>query len=567
MSNTTQPSGSHSSSHRGIKIAGGALGLAALAYVGAAVALKDTVPGDTTVGGVRVADMSYAEAVDAVSKVPFPQKDVQAKITADGHTFSAPVADAWKVNAPESLQGLSGFTLNPATLWSRAVSGGEAKPAKWDVDQNRLAQILDNKAEQAVPGAAETGSVKFINGKVVYKPGEPGKKLDSTTLASQIATQFPKVTSFDAKVTKLTSTDDTELAKFAKGDAAKAMSAPLKFTANGETITVPTVNVSNAISTQVVNGKPSIKVDADALLTYVLSNATDMQKAPVDAKVVWKDNKPSVAPSKDGQQVDASKVPEIVAAALVGDHHAQVPMTTAKPSVQQSDIDVNSLPTQSISHFSSKLPGGEVNAARTKNIQTAINRLNGMVVLPGEQFSLLKALGYSFSKEDGYVEAGTIQGGRHVDGMGGGVSQVSTTVYNTAFFAGVQLDEHTNHTFYLPRYPVGREATLWNPGVDNKWTNNTGHAILIKAAVKDGAVVMDFYGTRRYSVETSNGPRTKVKYPETKIIKNDKNCETTPAGEPGFEIDVYRVLKLGGKVVTKETIHSTYQPDNAVICQ
>src|SRR5690606_35929910 len=127
--------------------------------------------------------------------------------------------------------------------------------------------------------------------------------------------------------------------------------------------------------------------------------------------------------------------------------------------------------------------------------------LNGTYVAPGGQFSLNQAIGRR-TAERGYVQAGTIVNDRIVDNYGGGVSQVSTTVYNAAYFAGVEFNEYRAHSFYISRYPEGREATLdWN-SIDNRWTNNTKGAILVRAWADDYSITVELWGTKTFDVET-----------------------------------------------------------------
>src|SRR5690606_20323827 len=144
-----------------------------------------------------------------------------------------------------------------------------------------------------------------------------------------------------------------------------------------------------------------------------------------------------------------------------------------------------------MAEFRSEFPTGAANADRTENIRVGLGHLNGTVVMPGEQFSLAEALS-PITADRGYVEAGVIVDGRLVKGIGGGLSQVSTTVLNTAWFAGVQLDEFTPHSYYIPRYPVGREATLAVGVIDNKWTNDTSSPVLIQTWISGNEIVMRF---------------------------------------------------------------------------
>lgn len=555
---------------RGLAVGAGVLALAAAGYVGACYHYKDTIAAGTTVAGKSIGGMTKGQAARQVAGITHPDAATKARITAGKQSFDVAPASAWKPDVAKTLDEVSGFSLSPKRLVQQISGGGEKIKPAYTVDKRVLAALVKDAAGAEIDGAPKQATVKFIDGKVVVEGGAPGHGVDEAKVADAIAGGWPRTTSFTtALVEKKSDVSNEAVRAFAKGDAAKAMSAPLKVSANKETVTMSPSQVSDVISsTTGPDGKPAIKVDTKALLTDVLSRSTDMRVPATDAKVVWKDKKPSVVEGRSGKEIDESKVAEIVGDALVGDHEANLPMKEQKPSVLAKDIDVKALPSTSMAHFESPFPTGASQQARIHNITTAINRLNGMIVRPGEQFSLLRALGYDLSKEAGYVEAGTLQNGLHLDGMGGGVSQVSTTVYNTAFFAGVQLDEHTSHAVYISRYPKGREATLWNPGIDNTWTNDTGKPILIKAHVESNKVVMDFYGTKKYDVSTTSSGEYNVKQPQHRTVKNVKGCEdSVGSGVAGFDIDVHRVLKSGSTTVRTETIHTHYKPDDIITCQ
>lgn len=569
-SESGKKSGSSKTLRRALIGTAAGAGLLAAGYVGAAYAVQDKVADGTRVAGVEVGGLTQQQATEKVAKnAKFPGKDTAATVKVGAEDMTFKPGAAWRINAVASTKDLTGFSLSPKTLAQRVFGGGhDVRTGVFTTDQKVIATQVAHAAASELPGAAKPGTVKFIAGKVYYTPGTPGFTVDENAVAAQLVKTFPKQTSFTASASTVKQSPlEAELATFAKTDAAHAMSAPLKVMANGDSVSVPVDVVSEAISTKIVQGKPTFAVNPESIMAYVMQHQTGMKVAPVDAKVIWTNGKPSVAPAKNGEKVDANAMHKLIGPALAGDHELKLPMTDEAPAVQASDIDVSKLPSTSMAHFVSPLPGGAENASRTKNITVAINTLNGQYIKPGQQFSLLRALGYDFNESRGYVKAGVIQGGIHTDGMGGGVSQVSTTVYNTAFFAGVQLDEHTSHAFYLSRYPEGREATIWNPAIDNKWTNDTGHPILIKAQVKDDAVVMDFYGTKKYEVQTHKGPRTNLLNPKVKTITDRKGCENTKGkGTDGFQVDVFRDLLQNGTVVHSQKIHVTYQPDDIVRC-
>jgi vancomycin resistance protein YoaR len=115
------------------------------------------------------------------------------------------------------------------------------------------------------------------------------------------------------------------------------------------------------------------------------------------------------------------------------------------------------------------------------------------VVQPGEQLSLNGLVGPR-TRAKGYVEAPFISGGMLSTDVGGGVSQFATTMFNAAFFAGVQLDDFRAHSFYISRYPPGREATINYPSIDLAWTNDTDTPLLVRTVTTGTSVTVALYG-------------------------------------------------------------------------
>ena len=182
---------------------------------------------------------------------------------------------------------------------------------------------------------------------------------------------------------------------------------------------------------------------------------------------------------------------------------------------------------EQVSTFTTQFP---YNPPRTTNIRIAAGTLDGILVRPGETFSLNGALGQR-TPEKGYQQAPVINGGRLTRDYGGGVSQVSTTLFNAVFFAGLNSLSHKAHSFYIPRYPEGREATVDYPSVDQTFRNDSGHGILIKTAVSGSELTVSFYGTKVWDIEAVKSARTNIKQPRT-IHDTDGSCvaqSPTPA--------------------------------------
>ena len=137
---------------------------------------------------------------------------------------------------------------------------------------------------------------------------------------------------------------------------------------------------------------------------------------------------------------------------------------------------------------------------RVVNIQTMADQLRGFYLVPGETISFNEYVGPR-TREKGYVAAGAIRGGYLTDEVGGGVSQFVTTMFNAAFFGGLDLDQYQSHSVYFSRYPFGREATLSIPGPDLVLTNNTEYPVLIWPTYDSTSITVSLYSTKHIDVE------------------------------------------------------------------
>ena len=168
------------------------------------------------------------------------------------------------------------------------------------------------------------------------------------------------------------------------------------------------------------------------------------------------------------------------------------------------------LPKEKISSFTTNFPVGQ---PRVHNIRLASRIINGTYIPPGEQFSMNGILGERTAAK-GYIEAGIIRDGRAATSYGGGISQVSTTIFNAAFFSGMQLDAWTPHYYYISRYPEGREATISWPNLHNKFTNTTDGGVLIQVAVTDSSITVTFWGTKKFDVTATKSARYDIVQPK-----------------------------------------------------
>jgi vancomycin resistance protein YoaR len=270
--------------------------------------------------------------------------------------------------------------------------------------------------------------------------------------------------------------------------------------------------------------------------------------------------KPKLVPAVDGVTVDPAGLAEAAQRALTGTDRTALlepaPKRAAFTTAMAQALGIK----EKVSSWSTPLSGS---AGRITNLRVATRTLNGMIVKPGETFSLNGALGER-TEEKGYKEAIVISEGAYERGLGGGVSNVATLTFNNVFFAGLQDITHKPHSFYISHYPVGREATVHWDDVDLKWRNDSPYGVLITAGVDSSKVHMEFWSTKVWDIRAITGPRTNFRAP--KVIFSSKSRCVPQNPSPGFDINVTRVFSKDGREVRRQVFRTSYIAQDDITC-
>jgi vancomycin resistance protein YoaR len=201
------------------------------------------------------------------------------------------------------------------------------------------------------------------------------------------------------------------------------------------------------------------------------------------------------------------------------------------------------------------------NEGRVHNIKTACSKIDQKVLLPGEVFSMDRALG-DRTEKNGYKQAKVIINNELVDGLGGGICQVTSTFYNTVLLSGLEVVERRNHTLPLTYIEVGRDATISQGYIDFKFKNNLGYAIIIEANITGNQVSVAIWGRKpqtgnKIRIRTKIIEKTEAEGMETLLDPSLKPGEQIVVREavPGCKVEVYReTVDASGKVIQTEKI-------------
>jgi vancomycin resistance protein YoaR len=535
-----------------------AAGYAALAwYVG------QHVPANTTVAGVPVGGMTPQRAQQTLERAVAPRNDDPVRLVAGDRTVELTPAEAGlSLDVPGTVEDLTGFSLAPGDLW-RGLTGGEEHTLETRVDRSRLEAALGALGTDLDTRIVE-GGITFPGGKVKVVEPVAGRTLAVGRTADVVADRWPAsapvVAVFDTTPTTVSA---EEVDRAAREFARPAMSGPVSVTVGSKAFAVPPVAYAPAVTMKPdADGRLAPAFDSAKLVAVVRAAAAraGLEAKARDASFTFRGDTVVVVPSADGATIrEASVMSAFVPALTSADRKAVVSSTVVKPELTTAEAE-KSKPRQQISTFTTYFPD---NPPRTENIAIAARTLNGTYVAPGKQFSLNAVLGQR-TPEKGYNKANVIMNGRLVNDYGGGISQLSTTVFNAAFFSGVRIEEYLPHAFYISRYPEGREATISWPDVDQKWTNDLGAGILIRSYVSGNSVTVSFHGTKVWDIEAAKGPRRNIVQPKN-ITDNRPGC-VPQSPVPGFDVTVSRIFKKAGKVVRTSQFTTHYIPEDRVTC-
>jgi vancomycin resistance protein YoaR len=541
----------------------GLVGLLALVYVADLALASGNVPRGTEVDGVRIGGKSRAEAARLVAAGVAAPKTVTVKTQGGDVTIDA--ADVGlRVDPQRTVDLARNEALNPLTRVASLFSAHSVHPAVV-VDDTRLRTELTKFASSRVFTPAREGSVRFDGTTPVGVMPQEGRALDVGATARAIVAAYPRDTTIGATVV-------TDPVKTTVGDVARAIREIAEpAVADGVTLTTPGkgVTMSRAQIAQVLritadpDGKLTPKLDTKRLDEILVDTLKPVEKPAKDAAFTVDDaGHITIAPSAKGSKVDRAALASALLPVLTqpAPRIVTVTLVEAEPHVS-TDLARTLGIKEKVGEFTTYHPCCR---PRVQNIHTIADIVKGAVVLPGETFSLNGYVG-ARDRGRGFVEAPMILDGRFVPAVGGGVSQFATTMFNAVFFGGFEDVAHKPHSYYISRYPAGREATVSSPEPDLKWRNDSPYGVLVTTSYTAKSVTVTFWSTKRYDIESVSGPRTRIRGFTTKY-DSSSTCESS-SGEPGFDIDVWRVFKQNGTEIRRQRFHTRYLPEPRFVCR
>ncbi len=494
-------------------------------------------------------------------------------------------------NAPTGrasvADGLNRLRRDLTDQWEAWRFGAVVEPIR-QFDENRLAILLKQIARE-VDQPPREGTLTFSDAGVTGVPGAAGRLMDLEATRAAVLTMLrsdhggivplvveerqPVVTTVAAAVAQANALLSHPIVLSLEGAADAQRSTIERATLRAWLRLSPAPGVEGILGL-------AVQADDAPITAHVQGLAKQFDTTAQDASLDYDAKTKQVVvlkPSQAGRAVDIKGATAVISQTLVGllaltpgePVTISLPVKAIKPKIDSTaiaELGIKELVTAGTTYFAGS------SAERVHNIVNAAQKFQGAIIPPNAEFSFNKIVG-DVSAENGFVDSLIIRGDRTEVGVGGGVCQVSTTAFRAAVDGGFPITERHTHSYVVSWYgEPGLDATIYTPGVDFRFKNDTGAFLLIKPEVNTtkGSITFYFYGTRPDRTVTRTKPEiSNVQKPEPPIYQEDSSLPRGTIKQVDWEKDgqdvvVVRTIRTGDGKVSEEKFVSKYQPWRSV---
>jgi vancomycin resistance protein YoaR len=555
---------------RAVLVPAGAVAVLAAAY-GADLAISSgDIPRSTIVAGVDIGGLSPAAAATTLERELAPRVDAEHQVRAADLTAPfSPATAGITLDVDATIDSADDQPLNPWTRLTSFFGDREVEPT-FTGEETALAAQIDALAEQVDRAPIDATIVIEGTAPSVSEPAD-GRALDRDGAAEAVFDALqagadpsaPIDLPVDVTPVKV---DAAEAERVLEETVTPALSAPVTVAVqdNAETAEVSVEAIAASLTfTPQDDGTLAVGVDPVALESALGDELAVFGSGAEDAQFELSGGSVTVVPSVDGTGVAPATLAEQLLPVLTEDAPRTV---TAQLGPVPADFTTEEAQALGIKEEIGSFTTNIGNASSGENIRVVAAEVDGALVLPGETFSLNGFTGPR-GLAQGYVEAGVINNGQFTTAVGGGISQFATTMFNAVFFSGLEDVFHKPHSYYISRYPAGREATVYYDSIDLQWRNDSDTGVYIDTAWTPGTITVTFYGTKRYEIQSVSSDRYNQRSPVVQEKPDDGSCKPQ-AGSTGFDITVTRVFRdlTTGAEVRREDFQTRYAAEPVIRC-
>jgi vancomycin resistance protein YoaR len=534
-----------------------ALTLALIVLVLVLAALADRIVHDGKVlpgvsaGGVDLSGKTEHQAQGALEAKVARLMRRPITVRAGGRQLGVqPSVIGLKVDVPATVRaarraGRSGNVINQVFGTVTRRTSGEQVPLVVSVDNDAFQGALDGWVTITGHGLVD-GGLRFRGATVTEVMPKNGTGISRAEASKQLMSAI-RDGSNNAGTLHIGATrppiDAGDVSR-AASRARAILAHPVVLTVNARPIILAPALLGASLRTQIVGSRLVVTTDPAALRIAFGPALAAVETPPQDASFDVNGSSVSVIPAVTGHQVDMAAVGAQITA---GRHAIIAALQSTQPirtTAWAQGLHINQLVGSFTTYHHCCEP-------RVTNIHRAADVINGTIIPPGGIFSLNNALGPRTAAK-GYVPAPAIGADlEDEDTLGGGVSQLSTTLYNAVFFGCYQDTTHTVHAVYISRYPMGREATLNYPSIDNRFRNDSHAGILIRTYYSGTSITVSLFGNGEGRTCHAEGPNILKTIPSpvvyvTNVSLPPGSQQTVSSGQEGYIVENFRIIDTPG---------------------
>ncbi len=537
----------------------------------------DRIPAGVAVAGIDVGGLTPVEAEQALAQrandaATLPVVFVSGQERFEVVPSESGVAADWSAAIGEAMSKGDGFLLTRGFERLALRLGGADVAPTVATSERALDRQLDRFAG-AIDHEARDAAIVLDGLTPVVQPAQTGIALDRTAAGAIVTaalSSFERTGPVELPVAVVEPKVRQPDLQQAVQQVRNALSGPVALTFRKRTFVVQPQKLATFLVLP-KNGDDELALGGKPFRKYL---ATLSGKIGRDAEsagfTLTAGGRPRVVPAKEGRTLDRkAAVRSLLGAALAtapSDRNAALAVEVAQPKVSTAEAKAMGI-TGVVSSYTT-VYGGEAN--RLHNVRLVAALIDDHLIAPGATFSFNETTGER-NADLGFLEAPVIINGELKTGLGGGVCQVSTTVFNAAYEAGLPIDTRTNHALYIDHYPTGRDATVNYPDTDLGFTNDTGNWLWVRAFAGSSELTVVLYGTPTdRTVETIAEP---VKVGETIPVKPVYEPDlyvgerwVEDAGEPTRSVAVRRIVRdADGNVLYDTVFYSSYLAEPKIV--
>jgi vancomycin resistance protein YoaR len=290
-------------------------------------------------------------------------------------------------------------------------------------------------------------------------------------------------------------------------------------------------------------------------------------RPPRDAGFAVYGESVQVVPARDGLEVNVPQAARAILRAATRPTNRVARLTIVRAAPERSTADALAMGIdRRMSSYKTYYSG---TSDRITNLQLGVKALDGTLVAPGGAFSLNDAIGERTS-ERGFKTAPVIIGNEYSEEVGGGTSQVATTVFNAAWEAGLRITERHPHSLYISRYQLGRDATVYWPSLDLKFVNDTKSWMLVKGFAEADGISVAIYGGETRRVDSSATPlvttgRVPVERVDDPKLPKGKTVVEQEGTAPTRTTATREIYSADGDLIRSETWTTSYEGETRIV--